>query len=140
MNHVPVVDIIIEKNGKILLIKRNKKPFKNFWVIPGGHVEYGETVEKAAEREAKEETGLKIKLKEILGVYSDPRRDSRYPTITTVFIAKGKGRVKTNLESKKAKWFRVAPLRLGFDHKKILKDYAKWKRGKQTFWSGKSKT
>lgn len=134
-----MVDVIIERKDKVLLIKRNKKPFKNLWAIPGGHVEYGETVEHAALREAKEETNLEVKLKEILGVYSNPERDPRYHTVTTVFIAEAKGKLKTNKESKEAKWFtfKDIPKNLGFDHKKIFKDYIRWKRCKGTYWSSK---
>lgn len=135
----PTVDIIIEKNGKIVLIKRKKEPFKDKWVLPGGHVEENETVEEAAIREAKEETSLDIKLKEILGVYSEPKRDPRYPTISTVFIAEPKSRkIKAGSDALKAEWFSLSKIdfkNLGFDHSKILKDYLKYKKKGGTYWS-----
>ena len=87
-NPVPTVDIIIELNNKIALIKRKNYPFG--WAIPGGFVDYGEFVEDAAVREAKEETSLNINKENLvlLGVYSDPTRDDRGHTISTVYIAK----------------------------------------------------
>ncbi|MGC9022140.1 MAG: NUDIX domain-containing protein, partial [Dissulfurimicrobium sp.] len=80
-NPIPTVDIIIETAGGIVLIERKNPPFG--WAIPGGFVDYGECVEAAAIREALEETGLKIRLKTLLGVYSNPDRDPRMHTIST---------------------------------------------------------
>lgn len=137
MNIVPMVDVIIENENEIILIKRNREPFKGFYVLPGGHVE-NERIEETAIREAKEETGLDIKLKEILGVYSGQKRDPRYPTVSTVFIADCEGEVSSEKEGK-PEWFNInkLPKELGFDHAKILKDYLKWKNNKETYWSSK---
>jgi ADP-ribose pyrophosphatase YjhB (NUDIX family) len=88
-NPIPTVDIIIEYKGGIILIKRKNPP--EGWALPGGFVDYGESLETAAFREAKEETGLNIKLIRQFHTYSDPKRDSRHHTITTVYIAKAKG-------------------------------------------------
>ncbi|MEM5797448.1 MAG: NUDIX hydrolase [Candidatus Aenigmatarchaeota archaeon] len=133
-------DVIIEKGNKIVLVKREIEPFKGKLELPGGHVEYGETVETAAIREAKEETGLQVRLKEILGVYSDVNRDPRFHTITTTFIAEPiSGKLKASHEGK-PKWFSLNEIdfkNLGFDHAKILKDYLKWKKKKGTYWSTK---
>lgn len=138
---IPVVDAIIEKNGKTILIKRNKEPFSGLWAIPGGHVELGETVEESAIREAEEETGLKIKLKEITGVYSDPKRHPGKHTIATVFVAEPiDGELKADTDADEAKWFSLNEIpfdNLAFDHAKILRDYLKWKKFKGTFWSSK---
>jgi 8-oxo-dGTP diphosphatase len=135
----PTVDIIIEKGNKIVLIKRKKEPFKGKLALPGGHVEENETVEKAAVREAKEETFLDVKLKEILGVYSDPKRVPLYPTISTVFVAEPiSKKIKASSDAAEAKWFEVDKIdfkNLGFDHLKILKDYLRYKKKGGTYWS-----
>lgn len=138
-NPIPTVDAIIEKNNKIVLIKRKNKPFKNMFALPGGFVEYGETVEQAAIREAEEETGLKIKIKDILGVYSNPKRNPLKHTIAIVFIAEHiGGNLKAGTDTSEAKWFGLKEIEnLAFDHAKILKDYIKWKEEKGTFWSSK---
>jgi ADP-ribose pyrophosphatase YjhB (NUDIX family) len=133
-------DIIIQKDERILLILREIEPHKNKLTFPGGFVEYGETIEQAAVREAKEETSLKIRLKEILGVYSDPRREPRFHAVTVVFIAEiiG-GKLKGSFEGK-PRWYSLKEINfsdLGFDHSKILKDYIKWKKSGRTFWSSK---
>lgn len=76
-NPIPTVDVIIEKGDKIVLVERSIEPFRGKLALVGGHVEYGETVENAAVRETREETGLNIELTDILGVYSNPKRDPR---------------------------------------------------------------
>uniref|UniRef100_A0A7V6CDU9 inositol-phosphate phosphatase n=1 Tax=Thermodesulfobacterium geofontis TaxID=1295609 RepID=A0A7V6CDU9_9BACT len=127
-NPFPTVDIIIEVEDKIVLIYRKNPPFG--WAIPGGFVDYGETLESAAVREAKEETNLDIELLYLLGCYSDPKRDPRFHTITTVFVAKGKGELKAKDDAKLAKLFKIEEIPwddLAFDHAKILKDYLKRK-------------
>lgn len=129
--------MIIEKDWKILLIKRAKGPFKNMWEIPGGFVDYGELVEHAAIREAKEETSLTVKPEEILGVFSNPNRDPRNHVISVVFIMKLiSGEVKLNDESKEGKWEELDKIdtnSLAFDHGKMLEDYKKWKKQKGTY-------
>ena len=85
------VDMIIEmENGGIILIKRKNPPFG--WALPGGFVDYGESLEEAAVREAREETSLEITLTTQFHTYSNPKRDPRRHTITTVFVAKAKGK------------------------------------------------
>lgn len=79
--------VIICKDSSIVLIKRKKDPYKDSWALPGGFVEYGETVESAILREVKEETGLEIDLCRIVGVYSDPERDPRGHTVTICYLA-----------------------------------------------------
>ena len=144
-NPTPTVDTIIQKDSKILLVKRKKDPFKQMMVLPGGFVNEGERAEDAAIREVKEETSLDIEIDNILGVYSDPSRDPRGHIMSTVFIGKiyDKSDIKESMAGDDAaavKWVDLATIEeesFGFDHKKILNDYKKWKRSGQTFWSSK---
>ncbi|MBZ9570041.1 NUDIX hydrolase [Methanobrevibacter sp. TMH8] len=121
----------IEKNNKdeFILIKRKNEPFKNYWAIPGGFVDYGETVENAAIREAKEETGIDVKLKKLIGVYSDPKRDPRGHTITIVYLAIGDfNQMKASSDAACANIFSfntIMSMKIAFDHKKILNDVFK---------------
>lgn len=117
------VDVIIEYKGGIVLIKRKNPP--EGWALPGGFVDYGESLERAAEREAKEETGLDIELIRQFHTYSEPDRDPRHHTITTVFIAQGKGLLRSGDDAKEAAVFRKEdlPEEIAFDHKRILNDY-----------------
>ena len=121
-NPLPTVDIIIETMGGIVLIERKNKPFG--WALPGGFVDYGESLEQAAVREALEETGLQVILKEQLKTYSDPERDSRHHTISTVFIATSEGSPHAGDDAAKADVFMQEDMPpLAFDHKNILADY-----------------
>ena len=127
-NPVPTVDIIIEtaaENGRkgIVLIERRNEP--HGWALPGGFVDYGESLEKAAVREAKEETSLDVRLKRQFHSYSDPDRDPRQHTITTVFVAEASGTPKA---ADDAKDIRIFPpdridVPLAFDHAEIIDDY-----------------
>lgn len=126
-NPVPTVDIIIELDNKIILIERRNPPFG--LAIPGGFVDYGERVEDAAIREAEEETGLLVRLKYLLGVYSDPKRDKRLHTISTVFVASAYGEPRAGDDAASVKI--VDPFKivdpLCFDHSQIIRDYLKKK-------------
>lgn len=117
------VDIIININGGIVLIKRKNPPYG--WAIPGGFVDYNETIEHAAIREAKEETSLDIKLLEQFYTYSDPSRDPRGHTISTVFIAEASGIPRAQDDAKECRIFPLndLPEDLAFDHSRILNDY-----------------
>ena len=116
------VDIIIEVEGKIVLIERGQAPYG--WALPGGYVDYGESLEHAAVREAKEETGLDVTLVRQLGAYSDPDRDPRQHNVSVVFVAKAEGTPVGGDDAKHAALFEKDNLpALAFDHGKILGDY-----------------
>jgi len=122
-NPVPTVDIIIEQPDGIVLIKRKNPP--HGWALPGGFVDYGETLESAAVREAREETSLEVSNLKLLGCYSDPARDERLHTISTVYIAQGSGRLQSGDDAAQAAVFspHELPFPLCFDHAAILRDY-----------------
>lgn len=121
-NPVPTVDIIISIDGGIVLIERKNPPYG--WALPGGFVDYGESLEEAAVREAKEETDLEVNLTGQLKTYSDPSRDSRQHTISTVFTAEATGTLRGGDDAKQAKVFQQHSFPpLAFDHKDILEDY-----------------
>jgi len=117
------VDIIIEVEGGIVLIKRKNPPYG--WAIPGGFVDYGESLETAAVREAKEETGLDIEDLHQFHTYSDPGRDPRGHTISTVFIARAKGIPRASDDAADIGVFAEdnLPKDIAFDHRDILRDY-----------------
>ena len=123
-NPFPTVDIVIEldKHG-IVLIKRKNPPFG--WAIPGGYVDYGESFEDAAIREAYEETDLRVKLKRQFHVYSDPARDPRGHTVSLVFIASASGIPKAKDDATDIGVFYRdnLPYPIAFDHETILNDY-----------------
>lgn len=132
-NPVPTVDIIIEiqrENGKegIVLIKRKNPP--HGWAIPGGFVDYGESLEEAAAREAKEETSLDVQLKRQFHTYSDPDRDPRQHTISTVFVATAQGQPKAQDDAQEIGIFSRDEIDfpLAFDHSRILEDYFEQKK------------
>jgi ADP-ribose pyrophosphatase YjhB (NUDIX family) len=127
-NPVPTVDIIIEvmdggkSRGIVLVERRNPPPG---WALPGGFVDYGETLEAAAVREAREETSLEVELLGQFRAYSDPERDPRLHTISTVFLARANGAPRAGDDARAVAVVdpRDRGLRLAFDHRRILDDY-----------------
>jgi len=128
LNPVPTVDVIIEvadAGGRegIVLIRRKNPPYG--WALPGGFVEYGESLETAAVREAEEETSLKIELLYQMHTYSDPARDSRRHTISTVYVARAEGTPEARDDAEAIGIFspRNIDFPLAFDHARIIHDY-----------------
>jgi len=129
-NPLPTVDIIIETEKGIVLIKRKNPPYG--WALPGGFVDYGETLEGAAVREAREETSLDVELVSQFGAYSDPSRDPRHHTISVVFRARAfSGTLGASDDAFEAGIFNGEnlPDNLAFDHGRILRDYFSHKQG-----------
>jgi 8-oxo-dGTP diphosphatase len=130
-NPSPTVDIIIElidrPHRPIILIERHNEPLG--WALPGGFVDYGETVETAAMREAEEEIGLRVELIEQLLVYSDPSRDPRQHRISIVFLATATGEPLAGDDAKGVGIFEpwCVPSNLCFDHDRILRDYWRYR-------------
>jgi len=119
------VDVIIRRrNGQIILIRRANPPFAGCWALPGGFVKYGERVEEAAIREAKEETGLDIQLERIVGIFSDPGRDPRGHVVSICFLARERGGIlKSGSDAEEVVSIdpqNIKNIRLAFDHREML--------------------
>ena len=135
-NPFPTVDIIIELTGRggpapIVLIERRNPPLG--WALPGGFVDYGESTEDAARREAAEETGLEVSLKALLGVYSRPDRDLRQHTLSITYVAEAAGEPKAGDDAAGLAVFSPGelPEALCFDHGRILRHYRQWLAGRR---------
>ncbi len=133
-NPVPTVDIILHvpEHG-VLLIKRKNPPYG--WALPGGFVDYGESLEQAAVRELKEETGLQAELELLLGVYSHPARDPRQHNLSVVFVAGAKDlkSMQPGDDARETQFFVCGHWpELVFDHARILEDFEKWLQGDYT--------
>jgi 8-oxo-dGTP diphosphatase len=140
-NPAPTVDVILQRDSKVLLVRRMKDPFKGQLALPGGFINEGETAESAVRREALEETSLEIEPIEILGVYSDPNRDPRKHIMSVVFVGIITGGFeKAGDDAQQIEWIeldKIDSLRLAFDHALILGDYKNWKISGGSFWSSK---
>ena len=120
---------IFDDDLNFILIKRENEPYKDYWALPGGFVDYGECVEDAAIREALEETSINVELKELVGVYSDPSRDPRGHTVSITYTARGNMK-KMNAADDACdiglfKQEDLEKINLAFDHAKIIKDCLK---------------
>jgi 8-oxo-dGTP diphosphatase len=144
-NPTPTVDVLLERDSKILMVRRKKDPYKDHLALPGGFVNEGETVEDAMKRETMEEISLEVHPIDILGVYSDPRRDPRKHIMTVVFVGiiVG-GEIRANDDAASIEWIQLHNIDqlqqqklLAFDHAQILRDYRQWKSSSGTFWSTK---
>ncbi|OGD12235.1 MAG: NUDIX hydrolase [Candidatus Aminicenantes bacterium RBG_13_62_12] len=127
-NPIPTVDVIIEmtrpdgRSGVVLIERKNPPPG---WALPGGFVDYGESLEDAAHREAREETGLEVALLRQFHTYSEPGRDPRRHTISTVFLAAAEGTPRAGDDARGIGVFAHEEIAfpLAFDHRRILEDY-----------------
>ncbi|MBN2407564.1 MAG: NUDIX hydrolase [Elusimicrobia bacterium] len=117
------IDVIIRVGDKILLVRRKYPPMG--WALPGGFVEKGETLEDAARREAREETGMELEGLSQFHAYSDPSRDSRFHSISVVFSAAGKGSPAAASDAERIGLFDKdsIPDDMAFDHKDIILDF-----------------
>lgn len=124
------VGCIIEKDNKILLALRNNEPFKDYWCLPGGHIDFGEAPEEAVKREVKEETNLDVRPK-FLDYYNEFYEDYDWHAVVLIFYAKAEEEAKKDeKEVKEIGWFteeQIFNLKLAFEHKKVLEDYFKKK-------------
>lgn len=131
-NPLPTTDAVIaDPRGRVVLVMRKNEP--RGWALPGGFVDWGEEIGAACRREAKEETGLEVELVAQLFTYSDPRRDPRKHTISTVYACKvaAGAEPKGGDDAEEARWFTEVEVPwkdLCFDHAEILRDYFKWAR------------
>ena len=127
-NPLPTADVVIEVGDRVVLVRRKHPP--PGWAIPGGFVDVGETVEAAAAREGREETGLSVTLTALLCVYSDPKRDPRHHTVSTVYVGRAEGVPRAGDDAAEARLFGEddLPSPIAFDHAKILADYFRYKK------------
>lgn len=118
------IDAIITKDDKILLIKRGRSPFSGFWALPGGHLDFDETLDDALKREVKEETNLKVISLRLFGVYSNPKRHPKQ-AIAIAYIVGTIGKPQASDDADEIKYFSVnkLPPKLAFDHQRIIDDY-----------------
>lgn len=121
-NPFPTADIVVVRQGKVLLIRRRNPP--EGWALPGGFIDYGESAEAAAARELKEETGLDVVSLFLAGVYSAPGRDPRFHTLTVVYTAEATGHLIPGDDAADAQWFPLSclPEPMAFDHRRIIED------------------
>lgn len=126
----PTVDACIEVGGRLVLVRRRFPPLG--WALPGGFVDPGEDLAHACRREAKEETNLDVELLEQLFTYSDPKRDARRHTISTVFAARAEGEPSGGDDAAEARAFALDEIPWGelcFDHAEIVRDWMAWRGG-----------
>jgi 8-oxo-dGTP diphosphatase len=123
---VTVDAFVRDRRGRLLLVRRGRPPFLGSWALPGGFCEYGETTEVCCARETREETGVTVKVRKLLGVYSDPRRDPRWHTVTVLYAARPiRGKPLGSDDAAEARWFskkEVRSLRFAFDHGEIIRE------------------
>ncbi|HEX9303923.1 MAG TPA: NUDIX hydrolase [Thermoanaerobaculia bacterium] len=125
-----------DRRGRLLLVRRGRPPFQGKWAFPGGFCEPGETTEASCAREVEEETGIRARIGAVLGVYSDPRRDPRGPTVSILYDATPVGgTVRGGDDAADARWFspkELLGLALAFDHMRIVREQLAQRRGRSS--------
>ncbi|MCS7139296.1 MAG: NUDIX hydrolase [Candidatus Nezhaarchaeota archaeon] len=114
--------LVVRRGGSIVLVKRKRPPYEGFWALPGGFVEYGEAVEEAVKREVKEETGLDVEIRGLIGVYSKPDRDPRGHVISIAYLTTEVGGQLRGSEETEVSEFYTIPDKMAFDHNSIIQD------------------
>ena len=116
--------VVVDANGRVLLVRRKYPPFKGRHALPGGFVEVGETVEDACRRELMEETGVRAGKLQLLGIYSDPGRDPRAHICSVVFLTRVRRATPTaGDDAAAAEWVENwSEVDLAFDHARVLAD------------------
>lgn len=122
------IDAVVINDDKVLLIKRGANPFKGYWALPGGYVEWNESTEEAVAREVREELGLTVDSCKLIGVYSSPNRHPKQ-VINVAYLVTASGNPKVGDDALEYEWFSIdnLPTELAFDHKKIIADSQKEK-------------
>jgi 8-oxo-dGTP diphosphatase len=125
-NRRPAVDAIIIRDNQLLLIRRGAEPFKGLWALPGGGIDYNQTVEDAVRNEVQEEVGLVVKSTKFLNIYSDPARDP-HQSITLAYLVAVEGEPQAGSDAISYEFFSLEdiPTILAFDHRQIIDDYLK---------------
>ncbi len=123
-NRGVTIDAVIIKDNKVLLIKRGTQPDRGFWAVPGGYVNWNESVEDSVRREVKEETNLDVKQLKLIGVYSSPKRHPKQLINITYLVGVSDGRLKHGDDALDAKWVKLEDLpdKLALDHREIIED------------------
>ena len=122
--------VVYLTDGRLVLVQRKHAPYKGWWALPGGGVEVGETVEQACIREVREETGLKIQLQHLVGVFSAPDRDPRGHTVSIVYLATPSGdNLVAGSDAARVEAFLKLPNKLAFDHEEIITAAQAFRRG-----------
>ena len=126
-NRPLAIDAVIIRNKKILLIRRGNAPCKDLWALPGGHVDWNETVDETVVREVMEETGLSVKKFKLIGVYSNIKRHPLQAVAVAFFVSVKRGKEKAGSDAGKIMWFDLGslPEELAFDHHEIIADAVK---------------
>jgi 8-oxo-dGTP diphosphatase len=130
--------VIVDAERGVVLVRRKRGPFAGSWALPGGFVELNEECEAACRREAREETGLRVRPLALLGVYSGPHRDPRFPTASAVYLCVSEGGdLAGGDDAAEARWFPdLTVVELAFDHARILGDAGFLPRPRQARVSG----
>ena len=121
------VDGVVKSSKGVALIRRVFPPYIDKYTLPGGFVKIGESCEEAVKREVKEEIGIRVKIKKLVGVYSDPKRDPRGHIVSVSFLCQALStKLKAGDDARTAAWFKSKPRKIAFDHARMLKDAKAW--------------